>query len=120
MSSFVPAGSLLMSAVARGRFGVLSSPRDAHSSQMESREGHGERPPLSPGAGTCTIRCQAGRGHLSSGWFGGEELRFQKQFSRTVCADGASCKLAARWHGRLQVAWEVLLQEHPLGMRTLS
>lgn len=51
MSSFVPAGSLLMSAVARGRFGVLSSPRDAHSSQMESREGHGERPPLSPGAG---------------------------------------------------------------------
>lgn len=46
VSSFVPAGSLLMSAVARGRFAMLSSPRDAHSSQMESREGHGERPPF--------------------------------------------------------------------------
>lgn len=69
------------------------------------------------GSETCTVR--AGRGHLSSGWFGGEELRFHGQSSRT-CADGALCELATWWHGRLQVVWEVLLQEHPLRMGALS
>ena len=101
----------------QGQFGVLGPPCDSCGQRAGGAQGD---PPHT--LQECTV--SAGHGPLPSGWFGGEELRFPAEFSRTVCADGLDeeyhVNLLLVGTGDSRLMGECYLLAHPLRMRALS
>lgn len=104
LSSFVAAGSLLMTEMAQGWFGASSPLRDSRFSWTESWWGTGRPSPLSGSrVESRTFTVSVGHGPLPSGWFWGDELSFRAEFSWTAHTDGPGEEYRVN---RCSLVWE--------------